>query len=307
MAGRVAFLIAAAIHPKEIVAITFTEAAASELLERIERFMRELLDGRIPVDLRDALPDGITAAQRKNLEDGALTLDELTCTTIHGFCQQLVKPYPVEARIDPGAAIVDPSAAELAYQDLMEAWLSARFGRDRGAEGLGRIPPIAGAGGENDFFAELLLRASDATLDLIDKSARFLKLHRTAQAVAAGTDATGFARLGDAVAGFTAWYNGCGAVEPTTDELVKDLARVVADAREAAVRPLSGRRIAELLFHNPPSLQEGRYRVQTMGTQGQVEGCRQGRWTQHSTRRATERSRRGSLSGLWCSLSTILR
>ena len=252
MAGRVALLLAAAIHPKDIVAITFTEAAASELLERIERFVRELLDGRIPVDLRDALPHGITEVQRKNLEDEARALDELTCTTIHGFCQQLVKPYPVEARIDPGAAIVDPSAAELAYQDLMEAWLSARFGRDRGAEGLGRIPPMAGAGGEDDFFTELLVRASDATLDLINKTARFLKHHRTAQAVAAATDVTGFARLADAVTGFTAWYNGCGAVESTTDELIQDLARVVADAREAAARPLSGRRIADLLFHTPP-------------------------------------------------------
>ena len=46
MAGRVALLLAAAIHPKDIVAITFTEAAASELLERIERFVRKLLDGR---------------------------------------------------------------------------------------------------------------------------------------------------------------------------------------------------------------------------------------------------------------------
>ena len=64
----------------------------------------------------------------------------------------------------------------------MEAWLSARFGRDRGAEGLGRIPPIAGAGGEEDFFAELLLKAPDPTLDLIDKTARFLKLPRTAPA-----------------------------------------------------------------------------------------------------------------------------
>ena len=48
MAGRVALLLAAAIHPKDIVAITFTEAAASELLERIERVVRALIDDRIP-------------------------------------------------------------------------------------------------------------------------------------------------------------------------------------------------------------------------------------------------------------------
>ena len=36
LAGRVALLIGAGIHPKDIAAITFTEAAAAELLERIE-------------------------------------------------------------------------------------------------------------------------------------------------------------------------------------------------------------------------------------------------------------------------------
>ena len=35
MAGRVALLVAEGVQPSEIVAITFTEAAASELLERI--------------------------------------------------------------------------------------------------------------------------------------------------------------------------------------------------------------------------------------------------------------------------------
>ena len=46
-------------------------------------------------------------------------------------------------------------------------------------------------------------------------------------------------------------YNACGAVEPTTGELIEDLARVAALARDA-VAPLTGRRIAELLFHEHP-------------------------------------------------------
>ena len=95
------------------------------------------------------------------LQPPAAALDEITCTTIHGFCQQLIKPYPVEAGIDPGATIIDPAAADLAYQDLMTAWLSARFGRARGDDGLGRIPPMTGLGGEDDFFAELLAVAPD--------------------------------------------------------------------------------------------------------------------------------------------------
>ena len=52
MAGRVALLIAAGIPPREIVAITFTEAAASELLERIERFVEALRAGELPPEVR---------------------------------------------------------------------------------------------------------------------------------------------------------------------------------------------------------------------------------------------------------------
>ena len=131
------------------------------------------------------MPSGLTEVQKTHLQNGADALDEITCTTIHGFCQQLIRPYPVATGLDPGATIIDPAAVELAYQDLMEAWLSARFGRDRSAEGLGRIPPMEDVGGEEDFFAELLLRAPDETLDLIKHTAQFLKVHRTAQA--AGT------------------------------------------------------------------------------------------------------------------------
>ena len=253
LAGRVALLVGAGISPKDIAAITFTEAAAAELLERIESIVKVLLSGEVPVELAESLPSGLTGAQRINLENGADALDEMTCTTIHGFCQQLIRPYPVETRLDPGATIIDPAAAELAYQDLMEAWLSARFGRDRAAEGLGRIPPIEAAGDEEDFFAALLLRAPDKTLELIKRTAQFLKVHRTAHAVAAKIDRADFERLADAVDAFASWYNDCGVVEPVTAALIEDLRPAADMAREAAMQPLTGRRIAELLFHQPPS------------------------------------------------------
>jgi exodeoxyribonuclease-5 len=185
LAGRVALLLAAGVPPKSIVAITFTEAAAAELLQRIEDTVQKLRNGEVPAELSETLPRGLNATQGAKLEKAARDLDEITCTTIHGFCQQLIKPYPVETGIDPGAAIIDPAAAELAYQDLMEAWLSARFGRDKGAEGLGRIPAMV-AGGEDDFFAELLTRAPDDTLDLVNKAAHFLKDHRAAHARGCG-------------------------------------------------------------------------------------------------------------------------
>src|SRR6516225_705190 len=147
MAGRVALMLAHGIQPREIVAITFTEAAASELLERIQGYVASLRDGSIPPELQLALPTGLSVEQRKAIAIAAGSIDEITCTTIHGFCQQLIKPYPIEAGIDPGATIVDPAASDLAYEDLMTAWLSTRFGRACDGDGLGRIPPMPGLGG----------------------------------------------------------------------------------------------------------------------------------------------------------------
>ena len=92
MAGRVALMLAHGIPPRDIVAITFTEAAASELLERIQGFVISLREGGIPPELRLGLPKGLSVEQRRAIATAAGSLDEITCTTIHGFCQQLIKP-----------------------------------------------------------------------------------------------------------------------------------------------------------------------------------------------------------------------
>jgi ATP-dependent exoDNAse (exonuclease V) beta subunit len=253
MASRVALLLAEGVPPKCIVAITFTEPAAAELQERIEGTVQRLLQATVPIELLEVLPHGLSTTQRTQLKLGADALDEITCTTIHGFCQRLIKPYAVETGIDPGAAIIDPHAAELAYQDLMDAWLSARFGRDRGAEGLGRIPAITGAGGEDDFFAELLDKDPDETLKLIRNAAQFLKTHRTAGAAITAFNGTEFTQLSDSVRSFADWYAHCGVSEATTTELILDLQRIACLAEEAGTQPLTGRRIADLLFHVSPT------------------------------------------------------
>lgn len=253
IAGRAALLVAAGTPPREIVAITFTEAAAAELLERIETMVRDLLSGEVPIELAEALPSGLTEARKLHLRRGAEALDEITCTTIHGFCQQLIRPYPVETGLDPGAAIIDPAAADLAYQDLLEAWLSARFGRDRGAEGLGRIPPITDAGGEQDFLAALVLESPDTTLSMVRETAQFLKLHRTAGAPAPEPDRAVFERFVQAADEFAAWYRNCKVKEADTGALVQDLLGVADIVRQADRRPLAGRFLKEILSHRRPS------------------------------------------------------
>lgn len=157
MAGRAAILVAGGIAPRNIAAITFTEAAAAELLERIERIVKVLLSGKPPDELAPALPTGLSDGQRANLKRSAATLGELTCTTIHSFCQKLITPYPAESGQDPGATIFDPAVVELVFDDLLDRWLSARFGRNPAEDKLGRMSPIRQPGDkEEDLFASLL-------------------------------------------------------------------------------------------------------------------------------------------------------
>ena len=165
LAGRIAVLLASGVEPKQIAAITFTEFAASGLTERIRRFVAELAECRVPRDLELAFPAGLSAAQREHLRAAQDKLDQLTCSTIHGFAQSLIKPYPVEASIDPGADIVDPAEAELAFAEQLDLWLRAQ---------------LSGESRDN-LITELVLADEAAGLNLVHSVAQFRKSNRDAR------------------------------------------------------------------------------------------------------------------------------
>ena len=161
MAGRVALMLSEGIAPKTIAAVTFTELAASELIIRVREFLGELNAGRIPAELRVALPNGLADRHRRNLAVASETIDEITCSTIHGFCQRLIKPYPVEANIDPGAAVMDRNQSDLAFVETTETWLREE---------------LAGDGGS--LLAEMVIREPGETVDLIHTILRHLRGRR---------------------------------------------------------------------------------------------------------------------------------
>jgi hypothetical protein len=162
MAGRVAVLFSRGVDPKNVAAITFTEFAAGELMIRIDRFVEALASGTLPRDLESAFPNGVSVAL---LALAKKALDQLTCTTIHGFAQALIKPYPVEASIDPGAEIVDPAEADLAFDERYRGWLRERL--------TGEV--------DDGIVAELSLADEVGGLKLIYELANFLRRNRDAR------------------------------------------------------------------------------------------------------------------------------
>ncbi|MYD44553.1 MAG: AAA family ATPase [Gammaproteobacteria bacterium] len=123
LAGRIAYMLADGIRPRHIAAITFTEFAASELFIRVREYVDKLASEEIPAELQVAWPSGISAKQRANLSAAQETIDDLVCTTIHGFCQRLSTAYPVEANIDPGATVLDNDQADEAFANVKNRWL----------------------------------------------------------------------------------------------------------------------------------------------------------------------------------------
>jgi ATP-dependent exoDNAse (exonuclease V) beta subunit len=233
LAGRVALLLASGVHPRNVAAITFTELAASELLQRIQEYVRELVNGNVPEPLQIAMAEdfadgqseplslaasaagGLTDKQMESLSSAAGALDELTCTTIHGFCQRLTTPYPIEANVDPGAVIMDEGEADLNHKTLLRQWLRNRL------EG-----PQA-----DDPLAELLVIEGEQGLRLIEQLADARRARRTASAPQPKLSQNHIDEFRTSVTFFRKWYAGAqsqGLEELTTGEYISGFEALAA-------------------------------------------------------------------------------
>jgi ATP-dependent helicase/nuclease subunit A len=95
-----------------IVAITFTEKAAGELRTRLRR--------RLEDEVR-ATTDAITATR---LREALFELDAASISTIHGFCQSLLRERPVEAGLDPGFEIEEEAASRARFDTVFARFLA---------------------------------------------------------------------------------------------------------------------------------------------------------------------------------------
>ena len=122
---RIVRVLAAGTPVEEIVAVTFTHKAAGELKIRL----REELD-KARAGLRP-MPRSAT-----HLEDALERLEEAAIGTIHGFCAQILRERPVEARIDPDfEELTEPEADRLRAR-AFDAWFQRKL--DSGSEALRR-------------------------------------------------------------------------------------------------------------------------------------------------------------------------
>ena len=95
-----------------LAAITFTDAAAGELRERVRRELEE-----------DARDERRTAEERERCERAAREMELASIQTLHSFALSLLRELPLEAGLPPGFEAVDQVQSDLWFQDAWESWL----------------------------------------------------------------------------------------------------------------------------------------------------------------------------------------
>ena len=113
LVNRVVNLVASARTTLDrIAAITFTEAAAAELRDRIRQELEKAAE---------ATSRGIE--ERERCRQGVGDLDQASIQTLHSFASALLHERPLEAGLPPGFETTDEIAASLKFDDAWEEWL----------------------------------------------------------------------------------------------------------------------------------------------------------------------------------------
>ena len=112
LVNRIVRLLLTGVPPEHIAAITFTRAAATELMSRS----------------RDAIEDHLEQATREGRSEEAARLGDilanfsrLTLSTIHAFCQTLLEAEALDAQWAPDTDVNDLQGA-MALDGVYEAW-----------------------------------------------------------------------------------------------------------------------------------------------------------------------------------------
>lgn len=194
LTNRVARLLLAKTPPEKILCITFTKAAAAEMAERLFKTLGAwaladdgaLLDALKDLEGRAApIRDAAGLADARRLFARALeTPGGLKIQTIHAFCEQVLKRFPLEAGAPPGFSVIEETEAER----LLEAAVDAVARRAASDKEIGAaFTRLAAAYNEADL-RKLIMDGARQRLDFEAMLARFEGLDGVIAALAAELD-----------------------------------------------------------------------------------------------------------------------
>ncbi|HXG48042.1 MAG TPA: UvrD-helicase domain-containing protein, partial [Methylomirabilota bacterium] len=150
-----------------ILMVTFTEAAASEMRQRIR--------ARLEAEL-DAQPENARLAEQLAL------LDSARICTLHSFCLELVREHFHELALDPQVTVLDPDQARLLAAETLNEMFRAHYAADSPESDAVRQLVEEHGGGRDQPIRELILRLHEFTQTRPDPEGWFAReLERFAQ------------------------------------------------------------------------------------------------------------------------------
>ena len=140
LTNRLLALLLEGAEPREILALTFTKAAAAEMANRVSEALEEW------VTLGDSkLSDALFKLAGKRPREEQLALARrlfakvleapggLNIQTIHAFSQSLLGRFPVEAGVQPGFSVLEDSEAKALLETTVDRFLSGLIAREEPA------------------------------------------------------------------------------------------------------------------------------------------------------------------------------
>jgi len=110
--GRIAELVAQGrLAMAQLVAITFTEAAAAELRTRVREALQAL-----------ALNPSRGEEERSRCARAGAEIGDASIDTIHAFAGDLLRTYPLQAGLPPDFSTMDEIEAELDFEERFRSW-----------------------------------------------------------------------------------------------------------------------------------------------------------------------------------------
>src|SRR5438445_5486686 len=128
LVDRIVALVCSGVNIEQIAAITFTERAAAELQERVRGGLETAM---------------LAQPQKADLIAVALaSLDRAQISTIHAFCQAIVRTYAPEAGVDPDFDVQDELMTTRRMQERWRRYLEELGDDVEARQVIDRLPSL---------------------------------------------------------------------------------------------------------------------------------------------------------------------
>ncbi len=131
-----------------LIIVTFTEAAASEMRERIERAVSERIANITEKDGRDF---------KNRLKRQLTLLNRATITTMHSFCAKVIRTNFNKINIDPNFKIIDAIEADIMKAESLDHIMDIMYESEEDRENFEMAVDIYGGSRNDEGLKKLIL------------------------------------------------------------------------------------------------------------------------------------------------------